>query len=373
MYLTHLRVVNFRNHVRTDVALGPGMHIFVGANAQGKSNLLEAVGVAATGRSHRTVHDLELIRIGAAWARVRAVVCRKDRTVELDIGFRTDGASAEHAHVWKELRVNGVPTRRGDLFGQLVVVAVSPEGSEVTAGPPVVRRRMLDLILAQGSPSYFYTAQRYARVLLHRNRALRAAGARQLEGWDEQVAVLGAEITGRRQELVDHLARGAAAAYRALSGRTEELTLRYLPSLSGEDQGARATAALTALAARRREELARGSTLVGPHRDELQLCVDGREVRVFGSRGQQQAVLLALRLAERQVLREATGEEPVLLLDDALVALDEERQAYLIDQVQAGPTLITLTTLGTAQSMLRDAPVYRVVAGTVERLHAHRI
>jgi DNA replication and repair protein RecF len=112
-------------------------------------------------------------------------------------------------------------------------------------------------------------------------------------------------------------------------------------------------------------------TLVGPHRDELQLCINGRDVRVFGSGGQQQAVLLALRLAERQVLREATAEDPVLLLDDALVALDEERRAYLIDQVRAGPTLMTLTTLGTAQSMLRDAFVYRVVGGTVERLHAH--
>jgi len=372
MYLKRLRIVNFRNHIRTEVALGPGLHVFVGANAQGKSNLLEAVGVAATGRSHRTAHDLELIRIGAGWAHVRATVCRKERMVELDVGLRRDGIFTGPGRVWKELRVNGVPTQRGDLFGQLIAVAVPPEGNAVTAGPPALRRRMLDLILAQGSPTYYFTAQRYARVLMHRNRVLRMTGAQYLNGWDEQIAGLGAEITGRRQQLVDQISRVAGPTYRALSGGAEELTLRYLPALAGEDQPARATSALRAIAARRKDELASGVTLVGPHRDELQLCIDGQDVRSFASRGQQQAVFVALRLAERQVLREATDEEPVLLLDDALVALDEERQAYVIEQVQAGPTLMTLTTLGPLQAMLRDASVYRVMGGTVEPVRAHR-
>ncbi len=372
MYLTQLRLVNFRNHEHSDVALGPGVHVFIGANAQGKSNLLEAVSVAATGRSHRTVHDAELVRLGEEWARVRAGVCRRDRTVEVDVGVRREGADAESDRVWKEMRVNGVPVRRGDLFGQIVVVAASLEQNEVIVGRPVLRRRMLDLILAQGSPSYYFTAQRYARVVLHRNRVLREVGTRHLDGWDEQVAVLGAGITARRHELVQRLAHGAGTAYRALSGRAEELTLRYLPAIPVGDHHAMVTAALRALAVRRADEVARGMTLVGPHRDELQFCVDGRDVRVYASRGQQQAALLALRLAERQVLRDATGEEPVLLLDDALLALDEERQAYLVDQLQTGQTFITLTTLGTVQQMLREAAVYRVVGGTVEPLHAYR-
>jgi len=372
MYLRQLRVVNFRNHARTELTLGTGVHVFLGANAQGKSNLLEAVGVAAIGRSQRTGRDADLIRFGEAWARVRAAVCRQDRTTEIDVGLRADGSEAAPARIWKEVRVNGVPGRRGDLFGHLVVVAVSPEDTELIAGRPVMRRMMLDLLLAQESPSYYFLAARYARVLLHRNRALRSSGPRHLEGWDEQVVALGAAITARRRDLVRRLVESAGPSYRALSGGTEALTIHYHSALPGEDETAMIGEGLTALAARRVEECARGMTLVGPHRDELQVCVDGRELRLYGSRGQQQTAGLALRLAARQILCDATGEEPVLLLDDVLLALDEERQAYVFDQVRRGQTLITLTTLAAAHTIPRDAAVYRVAGGSVEGPHAYR-
>ncbi len=371
MHLTHLRIVNFRNHRRTEITLGPGLHVFVGANAQGKSNLLEAVGIAATGRSHRTIRDAELIRFGEAWARVRVAAARSDRMTEVDVGLRHDDEQMRTTRVWKELRVNGIPVRRDELFGHVLVVAVSPEDHELVTGPPSARRRMLDVVLAQESPSYFFAAQRYARVLLQRNQLLRTGRTSHLEGWDEQVATLGAIITARRWDLVRRLAEQASAVYRALNGSTEHLVLRYVPSLRGDEEPAMVEEALTALAAGRAEELARGMTVIGPHRDDLLLEANGCNLRVFGSRGQQQAALLAVRLAARHVLCQGTGEEPILLLDDALLALDEERQAYILDQVRTGQTLLTLTTMA-VQPNLRTAAFYRVAGGTVEQVHAHR-
>lgn len=371
MYLTHLRLVNFRNHRRTDLTLGPGLQVFLGANAQGKSNLLEAVGVVATGRSHRTIREMELIRFGEGWARIRVATVRADRTTEVDVGLRRDEMAPDVARVAKELRVNGIPVRRGDLFGHVLVVAAAPEDHELVVGPPVTRRRLLDVLLAQESPSYFFAAQRYARVILHRNEVLRHARGADLAGWDEQLAALGAMMTARRRDLVQRLAVGAAEGYQALSGRTEQLVLRYAPSVAGEDEPAMMDAALRALAGKRAEELARGITLVGPHRDDLHLDVDGCALRQFGSRGQQQAAALALRLASRDVLRQGTGEEPILLLDDALLALDEQRQAYLLEHMRTGQTLLTVTAM-TAQQKLGAATLYRVAGGVVEGVHADR-
>lgn len=372
MYLTQLRLVNFRNHARTELMLTPGMQFFIGPNAQGKSNLLEAVGLAATGRSHRAGRDVDLIRWGESWARVRVAYTRRDRTAEIDVGLRTDSPGVEVGRAGKEIRLNGVAVRRGELFGHLLVVVVSADDVEVVTGPPVHRRRVLDLVLAQQSPAYFFTVQRYAEVLLQRNRLLREAKARELEGWDEQLALLGAGITVRRRELIARLARPASTIYQTLSGGSKELTVRYLPTIPGDGEEEMFDAALAMMQRKRSEEVSRGLTLVGPHRDELELCVNGRELRLYGSRGQHQAALLALRLTERQVLREETGEEPVLLFDDALSALDERRQASLFEHLYGIQTLITLTTMATVQAGLREASVYRVVGGVVESARAYR-
>lgn len=370
MVLTHLRLVNFRNHRRTELAPTPRLNFLVGANAQGKSSLIEAVEVAATGRSHRALRDAELICFGEEWARVRAVTSRADRDVELAVGWRREPAGPESSPV-KEIRVNGVPVRRGEMFGHLLVVVASPHDEQVVAGSPVHRRRLLDVLLAQLSPAYFYTASRYARAVAQRNRLLRDHGRRDLDAWDEQVAVLGAAITARRRTAVARLSAVASDAYAALCGGAEHLTITYQPSMPGEDEGAMVEQARGVLQRRRAEEVVRGATLVGPHRDELRLAIDGRDLRLFGSRGQQQAAMLAVRLAERRVLREDTGEEPVLLLDDTLLALDEERQARLLELIGGAQALITITTLATLHGRPADGAVFRVAGGDVEVDRAH--
>lgn len=369
MRLTHLRAVQFRNHRHSDVTPAPGVTILVGGNAQGKSSLLEAVQVAATGRSFRARHDAEMIMLGEPWARVRAGVDRGSRAEGIDVVLRREDTGGM-PRAAREIRVNGVPVRRGELFGRLLCVLAAPDDVAIVTGSPLYRRRLLDLLLAQISPAYYFTMQRYARVLLQRNRLLRTHGTA-LEGWDEQIASLGAALTVRRRDILGRLAAAAGPIYTALASGRETLALAYAPSMHGADEAAMAGWGRDRLLQLRREERARGATLVGPHRDDVALQVDGRELRTFGSRGQQLTAMLSVRLAERRVLREETGEEPVLMLDDVLLTLDSSRQAYLLEGVRGSQVLITMTTTATLTALPAGAVVYGVAAGAVEAERAH--
>lgn len=368
MYLHRLRLAQFRNHPATDIALSPGAVFFVGANAQGKSTLLEAVHVAATGRSFRTPREDEMIALDAAWARIRGTVRRADREEELDVTFRRGDAGGGRAGC--EIRINGVAVRRGELFGHLRCVAAAPEDAAVVTGPPQERRRVLDLLLAQISPTYYDGARRYQRVLRQRNRLLRERRPAALDAWDEQLAALGAAITVRRCGVAARLSEHAAPIYRALSGGREVLAVEYVPSLIGTDAAAIERQARAALAERRAREMARGVTTLGPHRDEVRLSLNGSDLRAFGSRGQHLSAMLAVRLAERRILREEGGEEPVLLLDDVLQALDDDRRAYLLEAVGGAQALFTVTT-GAAVPPAFGVQVFTVEAGTVEAVRAH--
>src|SRR5881628_1201666 len=247
MYLTQLRLVNLRNHRRTELQLAQGVNVFVGANAQGKSTVLEAVELAATGRSPRATRETELITWGESWARVHVTSRRAERDEEVGLA------------------------RRGELFGHLLCVAAGPADAEVSAGSPAFRRRLVDVLLAQISPAYYYTATRYARALLQRNRVLRAkaGAAADLDPWDDQVAALGAAVTLRRRDLVARLAVAAGRIYRELSGGREELAVTYAANLSGDDEAELVRTAKAAMVSQRQAERARGRTLVGPHRDEI--------------------------------------------------------------------------------------------------------
>jgi len=374
MYLSHLRLLNFRNHVRTEIELGPRLNCFVGHNAQGKSSILEAIEIAATGRSHRALRDTDLVHFGEAWARVRAAARRRDRDVEVDIVWRTEPPATGA----KEIRVNGVPVRRGDLFGHVLIVASTPHDQDVVTGAPAHRRRLVDVVLSQISPSYFFLLLRYARAVEQRNRLLRdVAGAAlreretALAPWDEQLSTMGAAITARRLAMVTRLSQAARDAYAYLASDQEAVTIAYAPSLPLGDETTMIAAAREAFARRRRDELMRGTTLSGPHRDDLRMQIDGRDLRTFGSRGQHQAAMLALRLAERKVLFEESGEEPILLLDDAAQLLDGERQMRLMQLVEQAQALLTLTTTATLQRIPAGAAIFRVASGQVELQHAH--
>jgi DNA replication and repair protein RecF len=353
LWLAELRLRDFRNYPALDLAFGPGATLLIGPNAQGKSNLLEAVYTAALGRSPRVGHDAELIRFGQDRAYLRATVDGTHVQV-LEVGFdrATDG---------RRIKVNGVLANRGQLLGRLVVVLAGPLDDEVIRGAPTHRRRVVDAALSQVSPSYFFTLTRYVRVLKQRNQLLRlSANAVTLAPWDQQLVELGAALVERRREFVARLSARAAARHARLGGGDERLEVSYVCAVGEGDERA---AMGRALELRRSEELRRGTSLVGPHRDDLRLTINGVDLRTFGSRGQHHTAALSLRLAEVDLLREELGVWPVVLLDDVLAHLDASRQAFVLREVAGPQVLLTHTDLPAFQG--GPLRVLQVRAGSV--------
>ncbi len=341
MRLVELRLRDFRNYASQDVALGDGITIFSGPNAQGKSNLLESVYTVAVGRSHRTVTDVELVRFGQDRAYVRAVV-EGVRSSTLEVAF--DRGTGE-----KRIKVNGVRAQRGQLLGRLVVVLAGPLDDEVVCGSPAHRRRLMDTALSQVSPSYYFHLVRYLRVVRQRNHLLRiGASSAALAPWDEQLIELGAVIAERRREFVSALGARVQARHARIAGGDERLEMTYVgPALAdgpaGSEDGRRALA--RALDECRGDERRRGMSLVGPHRDDLRLSVNGVDLKTFGSHGQQHTAALSIRLGEVEFLRDELDEWPVVLLDDVLADLDSFRQALLLREVAGPQVLMTHTAL----------------------------
>jgi DNA replication and repair protein RecF len=403
MHVRSLSLTNFRNYRHLELSLPGGALLFVGENAQGKSNLLEALYLLATTRSVRATTDSELIHQGIGEgeqpvARLVASVERRSGPVELEIAIvgQTRGVAAERASgqgapgrgpaALKRLRVNGVVRRASDMVGQLAAVLFTSQDIDLVGGPPVLRRRFLDITLSQIDREYLRALQRYQKTMTQRNALLRrlqegAAHPDELAFWDGEQAKEGGHIVAERASAVVELASLAAEAHGALTEGEEELTLTYQPQLGSGWDSARAASAgadelsaglLEALAANRRRDVAAGVSLLGPHRDDLLFVLDGQPAAAFASRGQQRTAALALRLAEARFLLARSGERPVLLLDDVLSELDEKRRRCVqgaadgFDQV-----LITSTE---ADSFDRQpwaqAAVYCVKGGRIEVIDA---
>lgn len=379
MHFEHLSLVNFRNYVRLELDLGAGLTVVEGANGQGKSNLLEALFVLATTRSPRTLADRELVH-WRAWegeqpfARLVGRVARRQGPVEISILVQPEGEGSASG-VAKRVRINGVARRALDLIGHVQIVLFGPDDLALVNGPPALRRRYLDLALAQVEARYVRALARYQRVLQQRNHLLRqlrerSAMADELRFWNDELAHAGAFIVGERHQAVDELSALARTAHYSLVGKAERLQVLYRPSLplpgvAGEEA---VRAFLAQLAEARPRELVLGMSLVGPHRDDLAFLLDDVDVQRYGSRGQQRTVALALRLAETAFLRGRSGDEPILLLDDVLSELDAERRRRVLDAI-APAEQVLLTTAERAllgEMQLGPARHLRVGAGRVE-------
>lgn len=346
----------FRNYDRVDLQLADGTTAFVGPNGAGKSNLLEAIYLVATGRSHRTAHEAEAIRLGETAARVRALVARRGRDEELEITL-----AVEDGRLVSQMRVNGVETPRGAVLGRLPVVLAAPWDLELVRGPGGGRRRLLDGALAQLSPAYFFALHRYHRVLVQRNAELRRRAPGGLDPWDAQLLALGVRITSHRGAYVARLQPHVAAWFERLGG-AGALGGTYRASWTGASDEELAAQARVQLERLRADEYRRGVTLSGPHRDDLDLTLDGIPLRAFGSQGQWRTAMLAVRLAERAVMAAELGESPVLLLDDALAELDPDRQRRVLGLEGDAQVLLTAPAIAAAG---REAHLCRVEAGTV--------
>ena len=386
MQCAHLSLANFRNYVRLELDLAADAVVVVGENAQGKSNLLEAIYCLATTKSFRAGTDRELINWNAAedltFARLGARIVRQSGPLKLEVSV-AEGARREGGPVGigKRFKVNGVPKRAFDVIGLVNVVHFAPQDVDLVVGAPSARRRYLDITIAQVDQRYVRTLARYGKILLQRNHLLRrirdhGAKADQLGFWDDELINTGAYLVLKRLETVARLAALGHEAHRDLAARRELLRIGYrstcCPELPDDaDVDARLAAIAEAFRAALRQsgerEIQAGASLVGPHRDDLTFEVDERDVAVYGSRGQQRTVALALKIAEGAFIREQTGEWPILLLDDVTSELDEVRRAQVFGIVAAGQQVIVTTTdLAVVQpEFVARAQVLRVDAGRV--------
>jgi DNA replication and repair protein RecF len=381
---------------RLEAEFTPGTTILVGSNAQGKTSILEAIYYLTGAGGVQATHDRELINFDTLqaetpFARILARIESRSREqhIEIRISLQTVGAR-NHQRLRKEILVNGVKRRVSDLAGVFNAVLFLPRDIDVVEGSPGNRRNFLDASLSQADPTYANALTEYRKVISQRNALLkqlreRKAKPQQLDFWDQRLCEHGSLIMSKRAAALAELDTTASQVHAELSRRKEELQLLYLPKYdplanrskqiqmdikNGADPSAFERASLRnglaeGLAQIRSQEIQRGVSILGPHRDDFQFCVNGMDLGTFGSRGQNRTALLALKLAEIQWLKDYTGEWPVLLLDEVLAELDVERRSDLLERLKAAPqSLLTAADPDMfLQRFLRSATIWKVAGG----------
>ena len=358
MHLAHLRLRDFRNYGRLDVDFAPGFHLLLGDNAQGKTNVLEAIYLVATLRSFRGVGSAQMVRHGQKG---------------YFVGANIVGQGAHEARMYWSLRertlgLDGRPVRKlTDYLGVLRTVVFCTEDLQLVKGVARARRRFLDLLLSQTYPAYLPLLQRYTRALRSRNALLKqpVPDPVALEGFTRELVAAGDEIIRLRRELVPRFAPLAREAYGRIAHSAEELRLEYHPSVKADF--------MVELAQSRRREAAYRSTMIGPHRDDLQLLLDGRSAGQFGSEGQKRTLAIACKLAQAEYLAGLHGSPPVLLIDDIMGELDEKRRSGFLPLLERahqerGQVFMTATEENWRRDLGRDLQRWRVEGGKLEPL-----
>jgi DNA replication and repair protein RecF len=330
MHLTRIALSNFRNYAELHVEPALGLNLFVGANAQGKSNLLEAIAMLGTGKSFRTTRDVDTVRVGQE----RAVVVGSARVNAGEIDLVCSIAKGSRG-TRKTYTTNGRDVRYSNFLGKLRVVTFVPADLQLAGGPPSLRRALLNVALSQEEPRYYRELSRYRKALQQKNALLRGAVSPDpelLAIYDRTLVEAGTPIVLARAGFVRSLADAARAAHARFAGVDERLDVGYESNVAFEAATADAVAAAfeARLRAVAESERARKASVAGPHRDDLSLTLDGRSLAAYGSQGQQRTAVLALKVAEYTVLRERSNEAPLLLLDDVLSELDERRAAAFL-------------------------------------------
>lgn len=335
MYVKELRLSSFRNYGEELFSFCPGTNILYGNNAQGKTNALEAVYLFSIGRSFRTQQDRELIHFNEAFTKIKVVFETALRENEIEIVIRRDRK--------KQIKINGVPINKmGELIGCFTVVLFSPDELNLTKGSPNARRRFLDIAVSQMRPKYYHILRRYNKILDQRNnliKKLRQTNGETLKStigvWNEKLADYGMAVAQYRTKFVSALRTNAKQIHLEISG--EEIEFQYKTNFSSKEEF------LEKLNGSLSRELEAGFTLYGPHRDDLDIDVGGKDLKTYGSQGQHRSAVLSLKLAQADVIFEDTGEYPVLLLDDIMSELDAGRRAYLSGKIKNKQVIITCT------------------------------
>lgn len=336
MYLKSIELNQFRNYEYLNLKLDHGTNILYGDNAQGKTNILEAISVSGTSKSHKGSKDKEMIRFGHEDAHIKAIVSKKNIECQIDVHIKKSKA--------KGIAINKVPLKKAsELFGYLNIVFFSPEDLYMIKKGPSERRKFLDMELCQLDKIYLSDLAKYNKILNQRNKILKNLSFRPefmdtLSVWDEQLLAYGTRIIQRRKSFVRELNGIVLDIHHKISGNKEKLVIEYEPNADDANFP-------EVLARAKEKDLRYCQTSVGPHRDDMIFTVSGVDIRKFGSQGQQRTAALSVKLAEIEIVKKHIHETPVLLLDDVLSELDSQRQNDLLNSIHDIQTVITCTGL----------------------------
>lgn len=336
MKIKSLALHNFRNINNIDIEFTDGLNIFYGDNAQGKTNILESIYVAGTTKSHKGCKDKELINFNKDEAHIRLILEKGTLERKIDIHLKKNKT--------KGVALDGISVRKSsDIFGIVQLIFFSPEDLTMIKDGPSNRRRFIDMELSQIEKIYLYNLTKYNKVLLQRNNLLKQISFNEklsdtLDVWDETLISTGVEIIKSRRKFINELKEIINPIHRDLTGGKENLEIEYLPNILEDDFEKK-------LKENRNNDIYQKTTLIGPQRDDLLFYINKKDVRKFGSQGQQRSTALSLKLSEIELFKKKTGENPIFLLDDVLSELDIHRQNFLIDVLGNIQTILTCTGL----------------------------
>ncbi|MCO7175275.1 DNA replication/repair protein RecF [Sporolactobacillus kofuensis] len=368
MKLESIELAQYRNYDSLELSFSDSVNVFLGENAQGKTNLLEAIYVLAIAKSPRTTHDKDLIQWAQDYGKIKGRITKHDQSIPLEITLSSKGKKAKANHLEKR--------KLSDYVGLCNVVMFAPEDLNLVKGSPSVRRRFIDMEIGQIAPVYIHSLGAYQKVLQQRNALLRGASrhvdSTLLDILTEKLIALAAEIISRRLVFVQQLNAWASSIQQEISNGREELSIVYQSSVPDVLENADSSKIIQAYQAsyerQKKREMDRGTTLIGPHRDDLSFFVNEKDVQAFGSQGQQRTTALSVKLAEIELIKHEVGEYPILLLDDVLSELDDIRKTHLLGVFkQKVQTFVTTTSVdGLDQSLLERATLFQIHKGKVE-------
>lgn len=359
MFIKRLQMLNYRNYNALDIKLCPNVNVFMGDNAQGKTNILEAIYYCAFAKSHRTSKDKELINWNGEHAFISVDVGRERLDKRIDISILKDGK--------KSIRINKIKIKKiGELFGNFNVVMFSPEDLRIIKDSPGVRRKFIDMELCQLNPKYYYNLVQYNKVLNERNILLRNrnTSSEMLEIYDMQLVEFGYNIIRDRIKYIESLNKYAEKIHSDITSGKEKINFKYISTI--KDLENIKENFYTLLEKNRSKDCDRGITSIGPHRDDFFVYINDIDTKSYGSQGQQRTAVLTMKFSSLEIIKELTGEFPVLLLDDVLSELDFNRKKYILSTIGQIQTVITCTGIEDLYEYLDEkAKVFKVKNGEI--------
>ena len=334
MFVESLALMNFRNYESLDIQFSDKINILYGDNAQGKTNILEAIYMSATTRSHKKSKDKDIIRFGEEDSHIRVNIKKRDVGHRIDMHLRKAGN--------KGVAIDGIPIKKStELFGLINIIIFSPEDLAVVKNGPGERRRFMDMEICQLSRIYYSNLSTYNKVLDQRNSTLKQIAYKSgmedmLDVWDDQLAEVGSAIIKERANFISMLNDIIKDIHKGLTSESEEIELRYEPNVDIDEFK-------TSLYEKRNIDIKNATTMTGPHRDDFGIFINDSDVRVYGSQGQQRTAALALKLAEIELVKKIINDDPILLLDDVMSELDTRRRDALLNSIKDIQTIITCT------------------------------